>query len=369
MCSKGVEVLLSDYASVEASLPEVEWLWEGWLPRGFVTVLASAPGEGKSALALEIIRRILLSCRGGPMCPPGSAVSSIVGEQSNSEEGAPLADARGKHMGGPLQEKATAILIDTEATEAILRKRVREWKVPTEGLRVFASKDPVSAIASLSLDDAEEWSLIERSVKAEKPALVVVDSLSGAHSGSENSSQLRGLLLKLARLARDSSAAVLVVHHLRKRHALEPDAVTLDRIRGSGVIAQLARCIWALDRPDPRDARRRLAQIKNNLAPFPAALGVAIDATGVTFSDAAPQRRGRGQTAQAAEFLTTLLAEGSVPMRDAAAAMHEAGFNDFNIRSAAADVGVVRTRKSYGGSWRWSLPRQDDSASHRGQVT
>lgn len=274
-------------------------------------------------------------------------------------------------MGAPLQErdKATAILVDTEATEAILRKRVREWKVPTEGLRVFALTGPVSGMASLSLDDAEEWGVVKRSVMDVRPALLVVDSLSGAHSGSENSSQLRGLLLKLARLARDSSAAVLVVHHLRKRHALESDEVTLDRIRGSGVIAQFARCIWALDRPDPRDARRRLSQIKNNLAPLPAAIGFTVEATGVTFFETAPERRRRGQTAQAAEFLAALLAEGSMMMRDATKAMREAGFNDNNIRNAAEELGVLRRRQGYAGTWRWSLPRPTDSASDRWQAT
>ncbi len=188
-------------------------------------------------------------------------------------------------------------------------------------------------------------------------------------SGSENSSQLRGLLLKLARLARDSSAAVLVVHHLRKRSPLEPDDVTLDRIRGSGVIAQFARCIWALDRPDPRDPRRRLAQIKNNLAPFSPALGFTVEATGVTFSETAPQRRPRGQTAQAVEFLAALLAEGSMMMRDVTKAMREAGFNDNNIRNAAEEIGVVRKRQGFAGTWRWSLPRSTDSTSDRWQAT
>ncbi len=125
-------------------------------------------------------------------------------------------------MGGPLhEERKTVILVDTEASEAILRRRVREWTVPTERLCVFASAGPAAGMVGLALDEAEDWRRLQSAVMATRPALVIVDSLSGAHAMDENSSRMRLLLLKLARLARDSRAALLVVHHLRKRSRSE----------------------------------------------------------------------------------------------------------------------------------------------------
>ena len=41
------------------SLPEIEWIWPGWIPRGMITLLGSVPGAGKSFLALDLARRVL----------------------------------------------------------------------------------------------------------------------------------------------------------------------------------------------------------------------------------------------------------------------------------------------------------------------
>jgi KaiC/GvpD/RAD55 family RecA-like ATPase len=343
------DVTLHDFASVEKSLPEVTWLWEGWLPRGLVTVLASSPGEGKSALALEVARRVV-SCVGGDPCVP--PVSSS--QQPRNEEGPPLADARGKHMGGPLQEKV--ILVDTEASEAILRRRVREWSIPKERLCVFASAGPVAGMVGLSIDEAEDWRRLESAVIAARPALVIVDSLSGAHAMDENSSRMRFLLLKLARLARDSQAAFLVVHHLRKRSRSEPDAATLERLRGSSTLAQVARCVWTIDRPDPNDPRRRLSQVKNNLVALAPPIGFTIGPTGLTFCDAPKGPRGTTQAAQAAEFVERLLADGPLPVCQIWQQTDECGFSRKSVFQGSHLLGVVKSRREPTGPWVWDLP-------------
>ena len=35
-----------------------EWLWEGHIPRGMLTIIAGDPGQGKSAVALDIAARV-----------------------------------------------------------------------------------------------------------------------------------------------------------------------------------------------------------------------------------------------------------------------------------------------------------------------
>ena len=338
------DVALHDFASVEESLGEVTWLWEGWLARGLVTVLASSPGEGKSALALEVARRVVSSVGGDPCVPPVSS-----SQQARNEEG--------PHMGGPLQEKQEkAILVDTEASEAILRRRVREWSVPKERLCVFASAGPVAGMVGLSLDRSEDWRRLESAVMAARPALVIVDSLSGAHAMDENSSRMRLLLLKLARLARDSRSAFLVVHHLRKRSRSEPDAATLERLRGSSTLAQVARCVWTIDRPDPNDPRRRLSQVKNNLVALPAPIGFTIGPTGLTFCAAPEKPRPCTQVDKAMEMIAAVLAKGPVPAAVVLQETSGCGFSSHVVWHASERMNVQKVRDGHFGNWVWRLP-------------
>ncbi len=44
-------------AELAAELPPVTWLWRGWIPRGFISLLGAAPGMGKSLVALDLARR------------------------------------------------------------------------------------------------------------------------------------------------------------------------------------------------------------------------------------------------------------------------------------------------------------------------
>ena len=43
-------------------LPEVDWLWTNWIPRGMISLLGAVPGAGKSYVALDLARRIISGC-------------------------------------------------------------------------------------------------------------------------------------------------------------------------------------------------------------------------------------------------------------------------------------------------------------------
>ncbi len=260
-------------------------------------------------------------------------------------------------MGGPLQrERETAVLVDTEAAEAILRARVDGWGIPKERLCVFATAGPVAGMARLALDDACDWRRLESSVTQARPALVIVDSLSGAHRMDENSAEMRHLLLKLACLASDSRAAVLVVHHLRKRRRSDPDATSTERLRGSSTLAQLARCVWTIDRPDPNDPRRRLSQLKNNLVAYPPPIGFTIGAGGLMFGEAPAATRGATQAAQAAEFLEKILGDGPLAAAEIWRQTEECGFSRKAVFQGSHLLGVVKMRRTPTGAWLWNLP-------------
>ena len=320
---------LDTFSNVSGSFPEVRWLLPGWLPRGMVTVLASSPGEGKSALALEVVRRVLSDRRA--FAPPVDTPPT----------GAP---AHGPEGG------EAVVYVDCESAESVLATRVAQWGIDATRLRVFSSKLS-GGMACLSLDHPDDWSGLSDAVIRTRPALVVVDSLSSAHAMPESPSRLRAVMLALVRLARNSGSGVLLLHHLSRRAG--PDRPVLDRLRGSPCVAQLARCIWAIDRPDPADPRRRLGQIKNSMVETPGPVGFTLGDKGLAFTEAP---KGASQTELTAGFLGELLAAGPMAAGRVLRECEEYGLSRTAVWRASHILGVIRSRRRFNGPWRWSLP-------------
>lgn len=324
-------------AELRGLLSKTEWEWNGWLPRGFVSLLVAQSGMGKSTLAL----RLAASRMCGWSWPDGTLCEAELGP---------------------------VVWVDTEASQALLLERADAWELPAERIHLpsLGGSDP---LADVLLDSPEGWAAVLSAVDAHKPALLVVDALRGAHRGRENDSELVTLMSSLAALARDKCIAVLVLHHLRKANQFERlDEVTLDRIRGSGVIVQYSRVILAIDRPDPaQPERHRLSVIKSNLAKRPDPIGFAIADTGLEFGAVPEVPRTEKQGSKAMEFLRELLSRQPVLATDLFAQGQLAGFAEITLRRAKTDLGVVVVKRD--GRWYWSLPAEqgDHLGSERQQ--
>jgi hypothetical protein len=134
--------------------------------------------------------------------------------------------------------------------------------------------------------------------------------------------------------------------------------VTLDRLRGSSAIGQLARVIWAIDVPDPKDEEtKRLSVIKNNLAPFPEPVGLSIDHEGLNFGDAPQEPHTETLQERAADLLLMLLASGPMPSADIQKEVEEAGLSWHAAKRAKKELGIIAIKPD--GVWHWSLPAKD----------
>ncbi len=315
---------LADLAGI---LPSTNWLWKGWLPRGYLSLIVGATGVGKSWLTLRLAQSILTDT---PW--PDSAASQ-----------------HGKRSG-------YVVWADTEASQALLLERTQAWDLPIGKILLpTVGEDPLSDII---LDDNEGWYELTRLVHQYQPDLVVVDSLSGGHKGDENSSDMRNLLHDLAALARDHNVAVLATHHLRKANPMEAlDTITLDRIRGSSAIPQFARLIMAVDRPDANMPECvRLKVIKSNLARFPEALGFSITDAGLAFGAAPTPPQAFGKIDEAAEFVLHMLKDGPLPARSIFAKAQASGISRSSINRAKKKLAVQSIKQ--GNSWAWALEEQ-----------
>jgi hypothetical protein len=178
---------------------------------------------------------------------------------------------------------------------------------------------------------------------------------------------MQQVLQSLAELARDTSSAIIVVHHLRKRSADEfTQEVTIDRVRGSTAIVATMRSIIALDRPDPLSKAVRMSIIKSNLCAAPEPIGATIG-DGVQFCE--PPRKPKKATAvdQAKDFLLGRLQAGPVAATELYSDAEGCGISKTSLRKAKDELGVLALREGGAadrGRWVWSLPARAEQLDH-----
>ena len=316
-----VSVTLADLAAI---LPRTEWVWAGYVPKGYVSLVAGAAGSGKSALVLWLAK----------------SVTTV----APWPDGSPNTTPTGK-----------VVWCDTEATQAILLERAQAWGIPLENI-IIPALDPERPLEDVLLDDPKGWEALEREVKTHRPPLVVIDSLRGSHRSEEKDAPMQALMSKLANLARDHQAAVIVVHHLRKRNELErADVVEPDRVRGSGVIVAMSRLVLAVDRPNGDDLEhQRLSIIKNNLGKFAPSLGFRISDAGLAFGDAPEPPHKETTVDRAVEFLKAKLRQEPIEADDLITEAEKAGIS-YNSLTRARQKLKIDTVK-VGKVWMWTLP-------------
>lgn len=314
------------WADIENILAPLVWDWQNWLPRGHLVIVSSASGEGKSAIMLRVAACYLR----GDSLPDGQT----------------FCGSQGLVLWG-----------ECEAAQAINLGRAQDWNLPYQRILTPFGGDDV--LQDPQLDLPEHQRVIASHFRSPDVKLLIVDSLRGAHSGDENSSETIGVTKFLAELARDTGKPVLLSHHLRKRGQMDGDVITLDQLRGSSAIAQLARIIWGIDAPDPTHKEtKRLSVIKSNLARFPTPLGFEIDQSGVRFVAAPEPPKEDTLTDRAADLLELLLAEGAKPATKIEEEFKQAGISMAAANRAKKKLGVIAVKP--GGVWHWSYPAKEE---------
>jgi hypothetical protein len=258
--------------------------------------------------------------------------------------------------GAAIDEAGFVVWCETESAQAVNLNRARSWALPLDRILMPRSNHLLDTI---QLDTAAGWEALEAVCRQPGVRLLVVDSLSGAHQGDENSAELRSLLRALAGLAQSTDLALLVIHHLRKKGLFDSGKIDLDRVRGSSVIVQWARVVLAIDRPNPdhEPDRVRLSQIKNNLAPFAQPLGFEISEGGLAFGDPPHEPHTETQLDRASDLLLSLLADCPVPANELFREGEGAGLSKITLRRAKKKLGIVALRQD--NRWLWSLPAHE----------
>ena len=339
-CESRVLVVRGDALRVEP----IRWVWDGWLARGKLHMLAGAPGAGKSTIALTLAAVLTVGGRwpDGTKCAPGH-VLVWSGEDDPSDTLLPRLLAAG---GDPKRFHIVSATVDRD------------------GARQF---DPATDIPAL-LTAARE---------IPECGLVIVDPVVTIVPGdSHKNSEVRRALQPLVGFASELDAAVFGVSHFTKGTAGRDP---VERVTGSVAFGALPRVVMAAARVNEGDVERRIfCRAKSNigldmggweyrlvLTDVPRAPGVtAVYARwGEVLEGSARDLLAEAETTgdlderseleDAQGFLRGLLANGPVASRQVRADADGAGYSWATVRRAQKRLGSRRPRKvgsSVGGS-------------------
>jgi hypothetical protein len=328
----------------------VHWLWPGRIPLGYVTLLASDPGLGKSLLSLDIAARV---STGRPW--PDSQPSTL-----NSQPSSVLLLNIEDHFDTTVRPRLDALGADCTRILAMSH-------VPGEG--AFNAPRPVAINR-----DIDRLEMLLREVADCR--LIILDPITAFFGDSSNRStgNVWKVLSNLSWLAASANLAVLAVSHLRKK-----EGAAIYRTMGSLAFVAAARAVWTVA-TDPADASRRLfLPLKNNLAESARGLAFTIEpnpSSGAPVirwlpdmiearADAVPAStrwvgRPDNERQYAIDWLRTRLLGGSSPVREVRNDADAHGISHATLRRAFRMLGgeAIRRGTVQNGEWRWKLPAE-----------
>jgi putative DNA primase/helicase len=340
-CPNGVILVCGNDLTPEP----VRWLWPGWLALGKLHILAGAPGQGKTTIAIAMAATVTIGGRwpDGTRCEPGN-VLIWSGEDDPADTLLPRLLAAGA---------------DRARCHFVIGTRI-------DG-------------AIQSFDPARDMAALERMAQQIGGIkLLIVDPVVSAVAGdSHKNTEVRRALQPLVDLASRLNAAALGISHFSKGGA---GADPASRVVGSIAFTAVARVVLvaAKVKSEEGEDRRILARGKSNIGPddggfeyhidqaepLPGihasviAWGAAVAGTARELLHEPDGQDSEGKTAvdAAADFLRQALAEGTTPANTVKAEAASAGVSWASVRRAADSLGVKK-QKGDGGAWYWSFPK------------
>lgn len=209
----------------------IDWLWEGKIARGKVTLIAGDPGLGKSQVTIH-----------------------LAGIVSNG----------GIFPGGHVCRKGKVLFFSAEDDpEDTINPRLTAVNSDKNNILIFSciKKDG----REKTFDMSKDIELLEKTVEKEKDiSLIIVDPITAflGDTDSHVNAEVRALLSSLSKLASRYNLAIVVVTHLNKSSGGSP----LNKITGSLAFVAAARAAFMVIKDENDESRRLFLPVKNNLA-------------------------------------------------------------------------------------------------------
>ena len=204
----------------------------GLFAKGYISILASPPGAGKTWITELLICQLSLN---------DQPLTRYIKGYENDTETPPI---------------KTLLLAGETGTE-ILNQRLAQtaWGYDSDNISIYNALDFAKFGVPYLLNTPEGKGTLWQIMKEENPDLVVIDTLISWHVADENKQdQMVDIYTFIMRIAHSFKCAVLINHHTRKRpannHARNFNA---DDIIGSSAGIRLARDVYILNKGENND--------------------------------------------------------------------------------------------------------------------
>lgn len=323
----------------------IRWLWHSWLALGKLHLLAGAPGQGKTTIAIAFAATVTSGGRwpDGSRCPAGN-VLIWSGEDDPADTLLPRLMAAGGD-----------------------RSRVHF----VSGTRIdgeLQSFDPARDLGALQAQ-AEQLGDVR---------LIVVDPIVSAVTGdSHKNTETRRALQPLVDLATNMDAALVGITHFSKGgQGGDPS----QRVLGSVAFTAVARVVLVAAKVQAEDGgadRRILARSKSNIGPDVGGYeynleqaeplpgiqasyvtwGASVKGTARELLSDPNEQDGEEKNAQTAacDFLKEMLQDCPVCSKDLEVQAKEAGISWRTVRRASETMGIIK-KPAADKRWYWRLP-------------
>ena len=223
----------------------IDWLWTGWIPKGYITLLAGETGAGKSTVLADIAARITTGTPWPGECQQRAPSRVLwLGSEDSIEE-----------MTTPRLAACGAALDHVMEIQGVSQQGKRN---------TFSMQDDLEQVA--------QWLTFAR--REGKPfAMLVIDPVTSYLPGQRlkkvdmnDSGQLRNVLEPWLVLAQEHNIAIVCVTHFAK----DTTRSMLHRVLGSAAFAQTCRSLIAIvSRDDDGPHAKAMLQVKVNLPEHP----------------------------------------------------------------------------------------------------
>jgi archaellum biogenesis ATPase FlaH len=327
----------------EVEEEDFEWLWNGRIPFGEISILGGNPGDGKSTLSCEL----------------ASAVTN----------GNTL-------IGGGKEIEGNVLIIAAEDSVAkTVKKRLRQSGADQSRVHVVqVARDEHGNKRPISLET--DIPLIEELMRTHDYKLVIIDPISaymGKGTDTYKDSSVRHVLMPLADLAHETNAAIVCVKHLNKT---SNTTNALYRISESIGFVGIARTVLFLGK-DPDSEQRIIDVVKSNAGAIPKAVAFEIKDgcfrwIGETDMRASQVLGGSSGSTErenlldeAKDLLLHILLEKPLPISTIRRYAKEASISWRTMERAKTVLGILSDRVSVEEGWSvWKLPSRAKSAQH-----